>query len=256
MRGGTQPHLMLAADGCRYVVKFRNNPIHPRILANDLLATRIALSLGLPMPQAQIIEVSDWLISHTPKLRMHIGERIVPCSGGLQLASLYVADEDDQVIEHLPKTQRLRLTNRRAFALALPFDKWAGNCDNRQAVFVKRNGKPVRYETVFLDQGECFNAAQWSFPDLALMGAYDHDWVYAGVTGWDSFEPVLSRLEAIDATDLWNIAARVPQEWYQHDASALSRLIETLHQRRTLIRDLITRFRRCARHPFPNWKPG
>src|SRR5438128_394007 len=75
MRGGTQPHLMLAGDGRRYVVKFRNNPIHPRLLANEWLATRIALSLGLPMPQVEIIEVSDWLISHTPKLRMRIGER-------------------------------------------------------------------------------------------------------------------------------------------------------------------------------------
>lgn len=129
-----------------------------------------------------------------------------------------------------------------------------GNCDNRQAVFLKRETKPIRYQAVFLDQGECFNAAQWSFPDLSLMGAYDHDWVYAGVTGWDSFEPVLSRLEAIDATDLWNIAAEVPQEWYQHDSSALSHLIETLHKRRNLIRDLITRFRRSQRHPFSNWK--
>jgi hypothetical protein len=32
---------------------------------------------------------------------------------------------------------------RDAFALALPFDKWASNCDNRQALFLKRRSKPV-----------------------------------------------------------------------------------------------------------------
>lgn len=253
MRGATQPHLMLAGDGRRYVVKFRNNPIHPRILANELLATRIAVSLGLPMPPVEIIEVSDWLISHTPQLRMQTGRRAVPCSGGLALASLYAAEDDGNPIAQRP-SRKIRLANRRAFALALPFDKWAGNCDNRQAIFVKRRSKPIRHEIVFLDQGECFNAARWTFPDLPLMGAYDRNWAYAGVTGWRSFEPVLSRLESLDAADLWNIAVEVPQEWYQHDGAALARLIETLHKRRSLIRDLITRFRRSPRNPFPRWR--
>ncbi len=254
MRGATQPHLMLAADNRRYVVKFRNNPVHPRILANELLATRIALSLGLPMLPVEIIEVSDWLIGHTPQLRIEIDKRIVPCSGGLHLASRYAADHDEPILEQLPRRLRPKLANRAAFANVLAFDKWAGNCDNRQAVFVKRNSKPVRYGAVFLDQGECFNAAQWTFPDLPLMGAYDGDWVYPSVTGWDAFEPTLSRLESLDITDLWNIAVEVPQEWYQHDGAAMARLIETLDKRRVLIRDLITRFRRTARSPFPNWR--
>lgn len=256
MRGGTQPHLMLAADGRRYVVKFRNNRDHPRILANELLATRIARLLGLPMPEARIIEVSDWLISHTPQLHIEIDKHVTPCSGGLQLASRYAADPDqgEAVVEHLPKRLRSVLANRHAFALALPFDKWAGNCDNRQAVFVKGRSRPVHYDVVFLDQGDCFNAAQWTFPDLPLMGAYDHDWVYRSVTGWRSFEPTLSRLESLDITDLWNIAVEIPQEWYQHDGPALARLIETLHKRRSIVRDLITRFRRSMRNPFPNWR--
>jgi hypothetical protein len=254
--GATQPHLMLAGDGRRYVVKFRNNPVHPRILANELLATRIALRLGLPMPDVAVIEVSDWLISHTPKLRLHVGERIVPCIGGLHLASCYVADPEqgETILQILPRRMRPRLADRDAFARILPFDKWAGNCDNRQALFVKRRPKPVRYEVVFLDQGDCFGAAQWAFPDLSLMGAYDQNWVYGSVTGWESFEPTLSRIESVDATGLWNIAVEVPQHWYQHDGPALAKLIETLSKRRSLVRDLIARFRRSQRNPFPNWR--
>jgi hypothetical protein len=34
MRGGAQSHLMLASDNNLYVVKFRNNPQHERVLAN------------------------------------------------------------------------------------------------------------------------------------------------------------------------------------------------------------------------------
>ena len=39
MRGGAQSHLLEADDGHWYVVKFRNNPQHRRILVNELLAS-------------------------------------------------------------------------------------------------------------------------------------------------------------------------------------------------------------------------
>ena len=37
MRGGAQSHLLEADDGNWYVVKFRNNPQHWRVLVNELL---------------------------------------------------------------------------------------------------------------------------------------------------------------------------------------------------------------------------
>ncbi|MGH9520696.1 MAG: HipA family kinase [Terriglobales bacterium] len=50
MRGGAQSHLMRASDGHFYVVKFLNNPQHPRVLANEWLGARLAHALGLPVP--------------------------------------------------------------------------------------------------------------------------------------------------------------------------------------------------------------
>ena len=47
MRGGAQSQLMRASDGYFYIVKFQNNPQHPRILANEILATRLADQIGL-----------------------------------------------------------------------------------------------------------------------------------------------------------------------------------------------------------------
>ena len=70
MRGGSQSHLMRASDGHFYITKFQNNPQHVRVLANEFLASRIGLRLGLPMPQAQVIEVSEWLVTNTPDLRI------------------------------------------------------------------------------------------------------------------------------------------------------------------------------------------
>ena len=42
MRGGAQSHLMRCNDERYYVVKFRNNPQGPRILANEMLASHLA----------------------------------------------------------------------------------------------------------------------------------------------------------------------------------------------------------------------
>ena len=51
MRGGAQGQLMLGADGHAYVVKFQNNPQHMRVLANELLASRLAVAVGLTAPE-------------------------------------------------------------------------------------------------------------------------------------------------------------------------------------------------------------
>jgi len=72
LRGGAQSHLLRASDGNCYVTKFQNNPQHIRVLASEMLATRLGVALGLPMPQVEVIEVSEWLIEHTGELRIQL----------------------------------------------------------------------------------------------------------------------------------------------------------------------------------------
>ena len=102
---------MRASDGGFVVVKFQNNPQSVRVLANEFLATRLGLYLGLPMPEVAVIEVSDWLIAQTPELRMQNAGNETPCSSGLQLASRYVADpEQEMVFDYLPEALMLEKT--------------------------------------------------------------------------------------------------------------------------------------------------
>jgi hypothetical protein len=63
------------------------------------------------------------------------------------------------------------------------------------------------------------------------MGTYQHKTLYRNVTGWASFDPVLSRAEKITRFDLWKFATEVPPEWYQHDTAAMSRLTTQLDER-------------------------
>jgi hypothetical protein len=46
-----------------------------------------------------------------------------------------------------------------------------------------------------IDQGFCFNAGEWNFPDAPLRGLYARNRVYEGVIGRESFAPRLQRLE-------------------------------------------------------------
>lgn len=253
LRGGSQAHLLRASDGCYYVTKFQNNPQHVRVLANEFLASSIARALGLPVAPVEIIEVSDWLISHTPELRIEAVGGSFPCSSGLQLASRYAPDVwQDHIFDYVPETLLDRVANRQDMIQMLVFDKWAGNCDGRQTVFTKRRCDRL-YRATFIDQGYCFNAAEWTFPDQPLHGAYHHKSVYHSVIGWDSFEPVLSKAEAFEYQVLSKIASGIPREWYQYDDAGLVRLLDALEMRRRSIRNLITAFRRSIRSPFPNW---
>src|SRR5215470_7271837 len=72
MRGGAQAHLMRADDGHFYVVKFQDNPQHLRVLANELIATRLAETVGLPVPVTEIVAVREWLIENTPELSVDL----------------------------------------------------------------------------------------------------------------------------------------------------------------------------------------
>jgi hypothetical protein len=218
MRGGSQAHLMRASDGAYYVTKAQNNPQHVRVLANEMLATRLGQMLELPMPRVETIEVSQWLIEHTADLRVELAGVSTLCKAGTQLASLYVQDPSDSIVQdYLPEDLLEAVHNIRDFACVLVLDRWTCNSDGRQAVFT-RKGKPRgQYAATFIDQGYCFNAGEWTFPDSPLRGVYARNCVYKHVAGWDAFEPALTHAEQMDVDDIWRIAAAIPPEWYEFD---------------------------------------
>lgn len=255
LRGGAQSHLLRASDGACYVTKFQNNPQHIRVLANEMFATELGLKLGLPMPRVRVIEVSDWLIEHTPDLRIQLAGTQMRCQIGKQLASFYVGrDSSGLTFDYLPREMLEKVRNIADFARVLVLDKWTCNCDGRQAVFSRKTQRTRRCTATFIDQGYCFNAGEWTFPDYPLRGVYANNCVYEGVTGWEAFEPALTRAESMDAGSIWQCANAIPEEWYGGDRPSLERVVEELSNRRGVIRKLISEFRKSTRNPFPNWR--
>lgn len=255
MRGGAQAHLMRCDDGGFYVVKFQNNPQHLRILANEMLGTRLAAHLGLPVPQVEVIEVTGDLIALTADLVVELGMGRAPCGAGRHFGSRYPGDPAWTVVHDFLSDEPLRqVENLSDFAGMLVFDKWACNTNGRQAIFFSEQGRSCR-QVLMIDQGFCFNAGEWSFPDAPLRGLYLRHRVYEHVSGIDSFEPWLGRVEQRMTRDIvGEIAEQIPPEWYNHEIDDLEELLARLEQRRSRVRELILQARNSVRQPFPNWK--
>jgi hypothetical protein len=255
MRGGAQSHLMRCDDGAYYVVKFQNNPQGVRILANELLGTRLAARLGLPTPAAEVIEVQQELIENTEDLVMQLGRGRAPCRAGRQFGSRYPGSPaETTVYDFLPEGMFEEVENLSDFRGMLVFDKWTCNTNGRQSIFFRPAAEP-RYRAQMIDNGFCFNAGEWNFPDAPLRGIYLRHRVYASVSGIDSFEPWLSRIESrMGEAALDEIQSEIPPEWYDDDAEALERLLEHLWRRRPLVRELLISTRTSSAQPFPNWK--
>jgi hypothetical protein len=273
MRGGAQSQLMRCSDENYYVVKFQNNPQHRRILVNELLGTRLAGRLGLPTTPVEIIHVSEELIRLTPELCMEMPRTRIPCQAGLQFGSRYPGDPRRLVLfDFLPDEQLRAVENLHQFAGMLVFDKWTCNTDGRQTLFFRgelrdtgvcSNGHQAGedrdgdYETVMIDQGFCFNAGEWNYPDAPLRGLYARNRVYEGVTGMESFAPWLDRLDrGITGRVLEKIREEIPPAWYGNDDDydAVTKLLEQLYRRKTRVPELLLAAKNTTRQPFPNWR--
>lgn len=265
---------MRCSDTNYYVVKFKNNPQHRRILVNELLGTKLAARLGLPTSPVAIVEVSQELIRLTPELAMELPRQRIPCHAGLQFGSRFPGDPRNLTLhDFLPDEQLRQVANLHDFAGMLVFDKWTCNTNGRQTLFLQgplhRGGAtgrdfatltaagdsaPSAYSTLMIDQGFCFNAGEWNFPDAPLRGLYARNRVYEGVNGMESFAPWLERLEnQMNERAFDEITKQIPPEWYGDDFDAVMRLSEQLLRRRQRVKDLLVDAKKSNRRPFPNW---
>jgi hypothetical protein len=289
MRGGAQAQLMRCDDEAYYIVKFQNNPQHLRILANEMLATRLAARLGLCVPQVEVVEVRPEIIAYTADLVIQLGLGRKPCAAGKQFGSQFPGHPARLAVhDFLPDEQLGAVRNLSDFLGVLVFDKWTCNTNGRQAIFFREPGAyadtsdstaggstelrttgpghaamgstamdytPMGYTAMMIDFGFCFNAGEWDFPDAPLRGLYARHRVYDGVAGMEAFEPWLARLEnRITERVLGEEAAQIPPEWYAGDWNELERLLERLYRRRERVRELLLAARNSGRDPFPNWK--
>jgi hypothetical protein len=266
MRGGAQAHLLECDDGHFYVVKFRNNPQHRRVLINEWIGSVFLNYLKISTPEAAIVSLSAAFLEANPEIYIQLGSRHQAVEAGWHFGSRYPGDPGKiMVYDFLPDVLLDKVVNASEFLGVLAFDKWMSNADARQSIFFRarlRQWPPTASEpaprtgfvALMMDHGYVFDGPHWKFPDSPLQGLYFRPSVYQHVRGWADFEPWLDRVvyfpeEIVDAA-----LKQIPPEWVAEDADALQAMLEKLMSRRRRVPDLIGDSRHGRVNPFPQWK--
>jgi len=267
MRGGAQAHLLEASDGHCYVVKFRNNPQHRRILVNEWVCSAFLRYLGIATPETAIVEVSAEFLRQNPEIYIQLGSSRKAFDTGWHFGSRFPGDPVRTVVyDFLPDAILEQLENVDAFRAVLAFDKWVGNADSRQAVFFRARMKeylpnaatnPLRLGFVaqMVDNGFAFDGPHWRFTDSPILGLYFRpQQVYSLVRGLDDFQPWLERILHFPEEIVDQAVKQIPPAWLEGDEAAFFDLLDRLMRRRNRVADLIEASRQGRANPFPQWK--
>jgi len=262
MRGGAQAHLIQASDDHYYVVKFRNNPQHRRILVNELIAAEILRYLQISAPASELIHVSEEFLKDNPDVFMQLGSQSIQPDLGWAFASRYPGDPNlTAVYDFVPDSLLAQVENITDFLAALVFDKWTGNADGRQSVFyraqlkewaprLKSGRRKTGFVALMIDHGFIFNGPHWNFSESAAQGLYPRRSVYDPVVGLESFEPWLTRIREFPEEVMDCAWRRIPPDWIEGEEAELERLLEKLFARRKRIAELLEQ----SRALFSNWR--
>jgi hypothetical protein len=267
MRGGAQAHLLECGDGHFYVVKFRNNPQHRRILINEWIASVFLNYLQISAPAAAIVNLSAEFLESNPEVHIQLGTRHLEVEPGWHFGSRYPGDPAKvMVYDFLPDLLLDKVVNVGEFLGVLAFDKWMGNADARQSIFFRArlrqwSPSPAGPETPragfvahMMDHGYVFDGPHWIFPDSPLQGLYFRPNVYQNVRSWADFEPWLDRVVHFPEEVVDEAQKQIPPDWLAEDADALEAMLAKLMSRRKRVPDLIRESRRGRVNPFPEWK--
>jgi hypothetical protein len=265
LRGGAQAHLIEADDGHFYVVKFRNNPQHRRVLVNEWISATFLEYLQITVPKRAIVRLSPEFLAESPDVHIQLGTKREPVVPGWHFGSRYPGNPSrDAVYDFVPDVLLAKVGNAADFLGVLAFDKWMGNADARQAVFIRAKLReyapaytdhPLRvgFIALMIDHGYVFNGPYWDYTDAPITGLYFRPCVYTAVRSWNDFQPWLDRIVEFPEIVIDDSLRELPPEWLNGDAEQLNLMLEKLMVRRRQVPDLIRECVRSRAQFFPNW---
>ena len=219
MRGGAQSHLLEADDGHCYVVKFRNNPQHRRILVNELVAS-VFLRLPANLPPRNGVCCASPPDSWPPIPRsISPSARAASTSNpaGTSARAIPAIRPAPPFTISCPMRCCRTVVNLDDFRAILVFDKWAAMPMAASASSTAPACRRTRRDALpgfvarMIDHGFVFNGPHWDFPDSPLQGLYARRPSTTASGRWTTFSPGSTR------------CAHFPEEvmdqaWKQHSS--------------------------------------
>jgi hypothetical protein len=255
MGGKSSTSLVRADDGQCYVAKLPGPQHEVRKLGNEMLATRLAAILGLPVRPGAVVTIPHHLIPEDGEPRLGGVANSIPRSTIACFGSSYPGTPGENlVVDFLPQKLLRHVSNfRDAFWGFLVFDLWTGRTSPRQAIFSRSatsHGAP--YSAWMISHGSCFGWTGLPFAADLPLAYYMERSVYSHVAGMESFEPYLSRIEAIQPRQIEECGQAIPADWLAGEAGKLRHLMTVLYERRTLVRQALMAAIEGDRRTFPN----
>ncbi len=243
--GGTScGQIIEAADGTGvWAVKLMGHMWGVTSLVSDLVGCRLATTLGLPVPEVGVMEVSPSWGSHNPHL---------PCPKG---GPIRVVAGPHFCNRYIPGSQDVHALGERFFRQArdlswtptlVGFDVWTLNRDreNNQGNLIAVGSAP--WDIYVIDQGHCFGGpprpnADWTSemlrqrigivwrPDLGASRVYGSMQV-----SWrkEDIRRAIETIRGVSEDTLVEQLESVPDEWLPEHGVELEAMLAFLIQRR------------------------
>jgi hypothetical protein len=226
LRGGSQPILVEASDGMRYVVKFADNIQGSNLAFNEAMGTELYRACGLTVPLWKPLLLTDSFLDRNPACWMQTERGLLRPAAGRCFGSRFLGTVGTRLLEILPETSYRRLRNRTSFWLAWLVDICAEHADNRQALFLQQ--ADGCFEAHYVDQGHVFGGPNGNQRVHYIASRYLDSRIYPAITR-DERRGIRKALRALDAESLLRVANALPDEWKMVSAlDSLGRCLQRL----------------------------
>jgi hypothetical protein len=242
---GSEVVQVVTNDGRAFAKFLGSEKEGPHILACELVGTRLAALMGLP--------VLDWVLltySGQPEIVLKSGAKA-------QAGTAWLTRRVDGLPWGGHEDDLKYLANPGDLAKLVLLDHWTRNCDryrpqprrvNRNNVFFMREGAPEgRFILMAMDHTHIFTCGGALAPDLARIATIRDETAF-GL--FPEFEPHLTRLDAVAAVEamgaipdatIRSVVESIPADW-KVDAPTKTALVDFLLQRRAwLFKEFVSR---------------
>ena len=266
MRGGAQAHLIEAADGHCYVVKFLNNPQHRRILVNEWIASVFLRYLGISTPRS----------GGDPRHAGVPGRESRKCTsnwdrGASRSNWAGTSVRDSPAIRRgwwstifcpMRCWRKWRIV-RSFWGCWRSINGWATPTRARPSSSAHACASGCRRMKRIRSAWDSWR--RWwttDSPSTVRIGALaiprckvciSGQGVYQSVRGLDDFQPWLDRIVHFPEAVVDQALKQIPAAWVVGDEDSLSQLCENLLRRRKRVADLIHACRHGRSALFPGW---
>lgn len=208
--GGSQPILCRASDGQFYVVKFSDNLQGANLLFNESIGTELYRASGLFVPFWRPLLITDSFLDGNPSCWMETSEGNIRPRAGLCFGSRYLGGNGSALLEILPSSSFMRVSNHTSFWLAWMIDICAEHADNRQAIFLQN--RQGRLRAFFFDQGCLFGGAKGELRPHFLTSRYLDPRMYQELSLVD-MQVLIKAARSVDVDGLWQRMHELPECW-------------------------------------------